>query len=88
MTFAQQGTRLPVDGHTISYLRVKGVCADEVVEISGALSCPNLAGTSLEASTPQIAMGHAHAAPYSDKFHGLDKNARVMMLIGRDQASV
>ena len=87
MTFAQHGTRLPVDGHIISNLRVKGVRADKVVNC-GALSCPNLAGTRLEAATPQIAaMGHAHATPYADKFPEFDKNARVMMLIGRDQAS-
>ena len=84
MSFANRSTKVAVDGRLVTNLFVKGVYAEDTLRVERALSCPHLAGTSFEAATPQLALAHAHSAPYSDKFPPFDGEAKVLLLIGRD----
>ena len=86
MKFASQNYVMKSEATIVSGLQVKGVVSDEVIDITEAISCPNLADTKNEVATPKMVKAHLHTKKYAKFFPEFDSNAQVLLLIGRNCA--
>ena len=82
--FASQDCEMATSGKVVSGLKIRGVNEQEVITISEALSCPNIADTTKEVATPSKVRNHPYISQFAKYFPEFNDDAKVLILLGRN----
>ena len=82
--FATQDCEMATSGKMVTGLQVRGANQTEIVSIPQALSCCNIADTSMEVATSTMVGRHPLIKQFARYFPDFDPASQVLLLIGRN----